>query len=411
MNAYTGVNAGQRIYDAAVVGAGMVGLAAALAIAEARRSVALVAPGPPRRRSGALGSDLRTLALNPASLRFLRAAGLSLQGEGGLEGDGRFARIQTMRVWERDGGASLRFSQPNGDALAWVVEAGSLATALWDAAAQRVEVVTSTVTSVAQGENAAHIRLADGACLDTRLVVAADGAASVVRRETSTEMRTEPPHRLAPQTAIATVARLDRPHGSVAWQRFGRSGPVALLPLPDDHTVSVIWSGEKAEQERRMALSDAEFRAALEDETEAAAGAILAVDRRAAFAVQQGVAANLNPWPRVVLAGDAARTLHPLAGQGVNIGLEDARGIAAEAAADGDLGAAGRWRAYAARRRRRSKLMVALMRGLLEAYCGGRTNGPWLRWARNATIRRIDASAAVKGQLMREAMGLGALAA
>ena len=160
-----------------------------------------------------------------------------------------------------------------------------------------------------------------------------------------------------------------------------------------------------------MGFSDAEFRAALEDETEAAAGAILAVDRRVAFAVQQGVAANLNPWPRVVLAGDAARTLHPLAGQGVNIGLEDARCIAAEAAADGDLGAAGRWRAYAARRRRRSKLMVALMRGLLEAYCGGRTNGPWLRWARNATIRGIDASAAVKGQLMREAMGLGALAA
>ena len=131
MNAYTGVNAGQRIYDAAVVGGGVVGLAAALAIAETRRSVALVAPGPPRRRSGALGSDLRTLALNPASLRFLRAAGLSAQGEVGLEGDGRFARIQTMRVWERDGGASLRFSQPNGDALAWVVEAGSLATSMW----------------------------------------------------------------------------------------------------------------------------------------------------------------------------------------------------------------------------------------------------------------------------------------
>lgn len=397
----------QRTYDAAVVGGGVVGLAAAVAIADTGRSVALVAPAPPRRRCGVLGSDLRTLALNPASVRFLRAAGLSLEGED----DCGFAPIQTMRVWEHDGGASLQFRQPNCDVLAWVVEASSLATALWDVAGQRVDVVTSTVTSVTQREDAASVRLADGACLEARLVVAADGADSIVRRETGTEMRWEPSHRLAPQTAIATVARLARPHGSVAWQRFGRSGPVALLPLRDEHTVSVIWSGATAEQERRMALSDDEFRVALEAETESAAGAILEVDRRAAFPVQQGMAANMNPWPRVVLAGDAARTLHPLAGQGVNIGLEDARYIATEAANDGDLGAAGRWRTYAARRRRRSKLMLALMRGLLEAYCGERTNGPWLRWARNATIRRIDASAAAKRQLMREAMGVGALAA
>ena len=405
--ALAGVNTKQRIYDAAVVGGGVVGLAAALAIANAGRSVALVAPAPPRRSCGALGGDLRTLALNPASMRFLRAAGLAPQGGD----DGRFAPIRTMRVWEHDGGASLRFRQPNGDALAWVVENGGLAAALWDVAAQRVDVVNSTVTGIAQREDAASVRLADGAALDARLVVAADGAASVVRRETGTQVRWESPHRLAPQTAVATLAHLDRPHGSVAWQRFGRGGPVALLPLADKHTVSVIWSDAATEQERRMALSDEEFRAALEAETEAAAGAILAVDRRVAFPVRQGLAASLNPWPRVVLAGDAARTLHPLAGQGVNIGLEDARDIAAAAAADGDLGAAGRWRTYAARRRRRSKLMLALMRGLLEAYCGGYTNGPWLRWARNATLRRIDASAAAKRQLMREAMGVGALAA
>lgn len=405
--ALAGVNTKQRIYDAAVVGGGVVGLATALGIANVGRSVALVAPAPPQPRGGAFGGDLRTLALNPASMRFLRAAGLAPQGED----DGGFAPIQTMRVWEHDGGASLRFRQPNGDALAWVVENGGLAAALWDVVGQRVDVVTSTVTGIAQREDAASVRLADGAALDARLVVAADGAASVVRRETGTEVRWESRHGLAPQTAIATLARLDRPHGSVAWQRFGRGGPVALLPLADDHTVSVIWSDATSEQERRMALSDEEFRAALAAETEAAAGAILAVDRRVAFPVRQGMAANLNPWPRVVLAGDAARTLHPLAGQGVNIGLEDARDIAAEAAADGDLGAAGRWRTYAARRRRRSKLMLALMRGLLEAYCGRYTNGPWLRWARNATLRRIDASAAAKGQLMREAMGAGALAA
>ena len=402
----------QRTYDAAVVGSGVVGLATALAIAKAKRQVALLAPAPPRRQHGALGSDLRTVAVNAASLRFLREAGLP-RGEGaGLgERDGRVAAIQTMRVWEHDGGASLHFRQTDGSALAWVAETGALATALWQAAVDRVDVVPAAVTGIAQGEGAATLALADGASLRARLVVAADGAASPVRHHTATRMRAEPPFALGAQTAIATVARLAEAHGRVAWQRFGRNGPLALLPLADSRAVSVIWSGATVEQERRMAFSDDQFRAALQAETEGAAGEVLAVDRRLAFPVQQAVAANVNPWQRVVLAGDAARTLHPLAGQGVNIGLEDARRIAAEAAAGGDLGAAGRWRAYAANRRRRSKLMVALMRGLLEAYCGAWANGPWLRWARNATLRRIDASAAVKEQLMREAMGFGALAA
>ena len=404
---------GHDIYDAAVVGSGVVGLATALAIAKTQRPVALLAPTPPQRRRGALGSDLRTVALNAASLRFLRGVGLSWRGEGAraTERSGGLAAIESMRVWEHDGGAQLHFRQPHGGPLAWVAETSSLTTALWQAAADRLDVVTSAVTRIAQDEDAATLRLADGACLRARLVVAADGAASPVRRHTSTDVRVEPPPAFGAQTAIATVARMADAHCRVASQRFNRSGPLALLPLADSHLVSVIWSAASAEQERRMALSDDEFRAALRAATEGEAGQPLAVDRRLAFPVRQAVAANANPWQRVVLAGDAARTLHPLAGQGVNIGLEDARWIGAEAAAAGDFGAPGRWRAYATSRRRRSKLMVAAMRGLLDAYCGAWANGPWLRWARNATIRRMDASTAVKSQLMREAMGFGALAA
>lgn len=401
----------QRSYDAAVVGSGVVGLATALTVAKTKRPVALLAPAPPQRRHGALGSDLRTVALNAASLRFLREVGLSMRGASAAEGDDRLTPIHSMRVWEHDGGASLHFRQPDGDALAWVAENGSLTSSLWQAAAARVHVATSAVTGITQDEDAATLRLADGACLRARLVIAADGADSLVRRQTAAEVRAEPPLALGAQTAIATVARLAEPHGQVAWQRFGRNGPLALLPLADRRTVSVIWSGTSTEQERRMALCDDHFRAALQAETEGMAGAIRAVDRRLSFPVRQAVTTNVNPWQRVVLAGDAARTLHPLAGQGVNVGLDDARRIGAEAAAGGDLGATGRWRAYAASRRRRSKLMIALMRGLLEAYCGAWANGPWLRWARNAAIRRIDVSAAVKQQLMREAMGWGALAA
>lgn len=406
----TGMEKAQHTYDAAVVGAGVVGVAAALAVARAGRSVALVESAPPGRQRGALGSDLRSLALSPASHKFLREVGTPRRASATVLAPG-FAPIETMRVWEHDGGASICFQARGGAPLAWVGETGSIATWLWQAAVERVDVATSAVASVAQREEAVSLRLADGTSLRARLVIAADGAASFVRRATSTGVRYEPTPATGPQTAIATVARLAAAHGSVAWQRFGRSGPLALLPLVDNHLVSVIWSGAAAEQEERIALSDQDFRAALQAATEELAGTIQAVDRRLAFPVRQAVAENVNPWPRVVLVGDAARTLHPLAGQGVNIGLEDARRIGAQAAASGDLGVADRWRAYAAGRRRRSKLMVAAMRGLLEAYSGAGANGPWRRWARNAALRRIDASPAAKRQLVREAMGLGALAA
>ena len=389
--------------DAAVVGAGVVGLAAALSLAKAERPVVLVAPEPPEPRRGALGADRRSVALNAASCTLLRELGLDELGN-------VRAPVRTMRVWEHDGGACLCFHGADSP-LAWVAENSVLATALWDLAAERVAVVRGEVTGVTQCAEAATLQLADGELIRACLVVAADGAASVVRRSTATEWRLEPPLALGAQVALATVARLAEPHGATAWQRFGPSGPLALLPLRDSHLVSVIWTGAAARQERLLAAADDAFRTALEAETEGLAGAVTEVDARLAFPVQQALTANANPWPRVLLAGDAARTLHPLAGQGVNVGLEDVRRIGVEAAGGGDLGAPGRWDAYARARRRRSKLMVATMRGLLEAYCGAWANGPWLRWARNATLRRIDATPALKRQLAREAMGLGPLAA
>lgn len=402
----------EDIYDAAVVGAGVVGLAAALALAKAGRRVALVEPAPPEPRPGALGADLRSLALNAASRHLLQGLGVAWPDCARSQTDAldHPTPVRAMRVWEHDGGAALCFHR-RGTPLAWVAENSVLATALWRLAADRVALVRHQATGLAQAPDAATLRLADGDALRARLVVAADGAASLVRRGTATDVRLEPPLSAGGQLALGTVARLAEPHGCIAWQRFGASGPLALLPLRERHLVSIIWSGALAQQERLLAASDDAFRAALQDATEGCAGAVREVDRRLAFPVRQAVAETVYPWPRVLLAGDAARTLHPLAGQGVNIGLEDARRIGAEAAVGGDLGAPGRWRAYARARRRRSKLMVAAMRGLLEAYCGAWTTGPWLRWARNATLRRIDGSAALKNQLMREAMGLGALAA
>ena len=400
----------ERIYDVAVVGAGIVGVATALALADSGRRTALLERQTPRRQQGALGFDIRSVALTSASLRFL-------QGLGGLEGITP-APIETMRVWERDGAARLRFEA--AETLAWVVENSAVVEGLWRAASERLDTLAPATVAAISGIGddadsvALHVRNGDDVERDisARLVVAADGAESPVRALAGVATRHEPRSRQGEQRAIATVVRTEKPHRGIAWQRFGKTGPVALLPLADAYAVSVIWSGDAAQSERLLALDDTAFSAALAEETEHVLGDIEAVDRRHAFSARQTLAASLNPSPRILLAGDAARTLHPLAGQGVNVGLEDARAIAAIAAKEGnaDLGRAGLWRDYARNRRRRSKMMMALMRGLLEAYCGTGAHGPWRRLARNEALRWIEASDAVKAQLVREAMGLGAFA-
>ena len=397
----------EQIYDVAVVGAGIVGLAAALALAGAGHRTVLIERQTPRRQRGALGFDIRSVALTSASLRFL-------QGLAGLDGVTP-TPIETMRVWEHDGAARLRFEAD--ETLAWVVENSALVDSLWRMAAARLETMApATVTALSASDSAVTLAVQDGdgaeRGITARLVVAADGAASPVRALAGVATRREPMSRLGEQCAVATVARTEMPHRNIAWQRFGKTGPVALLPLAEAHMVSVIWSGDAAQSERLLALGDAAFSAALGGETEHVLGRIEAVDQRYAFPAAQTLAAHLNPTPRILLAGDAARTIHPLAGQGVNVGLEDARAIAAVAAKEGvgDLGRAGLWRDYARRRRRRSKMMMALMRALLAAYCGAGAQGPWRRLARNEALRRIDASNAAKAQLVREAMGLGAFA-
>lgn len=407
-------NAGQ-IYDVAVVGAGIVGLSTALVLSRKGYSVALVEHRPPQRVKGELGFDIRTVALTPASVAFLH----ELEG---LEAD-RLSPIDAMRVWEFDGTASLYFRPddasacPSGmpRALAYVYENSAVTTRLWTAAGKQLDIhAPASVTDLVVERDV--VRLI-GPNISARLVVAADGTDSPVGSLAGVVRRVETGRG---QHAIATVARATVAHGNTAYQRFGRSGPVALLPLnrtggaggtvggATESNVAVIWSTSEPEHERLRGLGDKAFMDALRRETEGVLGPFEAVDRRFGFPVRQSLAADFNPTARILVVGDAARTMHPLAGQGVNIGLEDARAIGLTAAG-GDLGAPGTWRAFARERRLRSKLMITAMRTLLAAYSGSWASNAWVRLARNTGIRWIDSSAAVKSQLIREAMGLGPL--
>ena len=380
-------------YDAIVVGAGLVGATAALALGRAGRRVALVDRRRPAAARGRLGFDVRTVALTPACFEFLGV-------------DVTDARIRRMRVWEEEGTGHIEFDSAavGCDALAHVVEVGAASAALWQAAEalDGLDVRCGAVSGLSEGAGALQVSVG-GATLLGRLVIAADGADSEVRRLAGVEALGRGDF----DAALATVVRTERAHGDMALQRFGRHGPLAFLPLPDAHCAAVIWSQDRAVTERLGALDDAGFLAALDAASEGALGPLEAVDRRYAFPLAQRLVRDFNPRPRLLLVGDAAHTVHPLAGQGVNLGIEDAARLLDVAEGATDLGRPNLWRGFARRRRARAEAMVALMTALRSAYGYG---GPVGRWLRNVGVRGLDATPAAKRWLIREAMGDGVVA-
>ncbi len=379
--------------DVAVVGAGLVGTAAALTLGRSGFRVALIDGRRPRPTAGELGFDIRSVALSRASLDLL---GVDISA----------SPIDQMCVWEEHGGSRLTFSADEAgvDALAWMVESSRACAALFDECSDlpNVDWIEGEVAGIVSRGATVSLEVGEDS-VSTRLLIAADGADSKVRELTGTGVV----DRGRSDAAVATVVRVERAHRGIAYQRFSDAGPLALLPLADPSCCAVIWSTRHDMASELAALDDTQFAAALEGTSELVLGRIAEIDRRFLFPIPQRVVQNFNPKPRVLFIGDAAHTLHPLAGQGVNLGLEDVAGIAEEARRDaGDPGRPGRWRGFAIRRRTRAEAMIALMRGFRDGYAYG---GPVGRWIRNTGVRLIDTAPAVKRQLVREAMGVGVL--
>ena len=387
--------------DVLIAGGGPVGAAAALGAAGLGLSVAVVERRRPQRGNGRLGMDLRTVALAPATRVLLE--------ELGIWGDLAPAPYRSMRVWEERGAAEIRFEaeEVGRTELGWIVEVSRVTAALW----RRLE-DCSRVTCLI-GEPLAGLKPRvdrvevdlGGETLGARLVVGADGASSAVREKSGVgvrELETD-------QMAIATIAVTAESHDGVARQRFLLDGPLALLPGNDPHIVSVIWSQPAESAHRRVRLDDAGFGAELERAAGFGRGEVVEVDERVSFPVSQMIANRVNPHPRVLLVGDAARVIHPLAGLGVNLGFEDVAGLlkVLERQTNGDPGADGLWRAFARRRKARSVAMMGFL-AALRAFYGMRQ--PLVHWIRNMGVRLVHRTGPVKRQLIREAMGFGPVA-
>jgi len=340
--------------DVVVAGAGVVGASAALALARLGLEVALVeAVAPPRW--DAARPDLRVYAFAPDNAALLDGFGLWQPGIAAA----RAHPYRRMRVWDAAGGEALKF---DADALGrrelgWIVEHGLLVDRLWAAlpgAGVHVH-CPARVHALEQASDGVRIELDDGTRLDARLAIAADGAESTLRALAGLEVER---HDYGQRAVVAYVAT-ERPHADTAWQRFLPTGPLAFLPC-DDGTSSIVWTLPEAEAARVLALDESAFEAELTHAFDARLGACGLRSARAAFPLRRQLARDYQAG-RVLVVGDAAHVVHPLAGQGVNLGLRDVAALrdsmAAALTARQDWASAARLARWA--RTRRSENFVA----------------------------------------------------
>lgn len=308
-------------FDVVVAGGGVVGAASALAFARLGLRVAMVearVPGAWREES----PDLRVYALAPDN-----AAWLDTLGAWEPIRRARAFPYLRMRVRDAAGGGELAF---DADALGrrelgWIVEHGLLVDRLWGAMEHAGVSVHAgmAVETLGQSGDSAVIGLADGARIGARLVVAADGAGSVLRGLAGIGVEGH----AHGQRAIVCYVQGNASHADTAWQRFLPGGPLALLPFGDGgRTSSIVWSLPDGDAGRLLAVDDAAFGRELTRASDRWLGDLRPVSARAAFPLRTQLA-HAQYSGCVVVVGDAAHVVHPLAGQGVNLGLRDAAAL------------------------------------------------------------------------------------
>lgn len=379
--------------DLIIVGGGPVGLAIARAVRGARIAVVSRAEAPAVEG----GFDARVYAISPGNVRFLQ----ELRAWQGVPAE-RLTPVHAMRVFGDRPASALTFDAYRAGVpeLAWTVEDCALQAALAQTvqAAEDVRVVHAAVAGVDVQPAGARVRLADGSELHGRLLIGADGARSLVREAAAIPVRES----AYGQTAVVANFGCEKPHRHTAYQWF-QAGPVlALLPLPQQR-VSMIWSMPIAEAERRLSLAPDEWCAELERATGGVLGAFTPDTPPRSYPLRR-LAARRLVAPRVALVGDAAHVIHPLAGQGLNIGLQDTRELArvlSRRAPEQDPGDLALLRRYERARAEPILAMDFLVDGLFRLF--GAPAAPAAR-LRNAGLNLTGRLPVVKNLLMRHAM-------
>lgn len=386
-------------YDIAIIGGGMVGATLACALGDAPLRVAVVEPVAAPRQFPADDFDIRVSAITRATQNVFAAVGAW---------EGMVARrvqpYEAMHVWDALGRGAIHFdcTELGEPDLGHIVENRVILAALLDrlGAFGNIDFLCpASATGLQLGDDGAQLFLADGRTLHARLLVGTDGTSSWVREQAGIDSTGW----AYDQTAVVATVQTSRHHQNAAWQRFLPSGPLAFLPLPDGYS-SIVWSTGHEQAEVLRNLPASQFLDELQQAFGDALGRMESVGPRGAFPLRLQHA-DRYVRPRLALAGNAAHTLHPLAGQGLNIGVLDAAALAAVllSARRKDPGALPLLRRYERWRKGDNIAMLAAMDAFKRLFSN---DFPPLVQLRNSGLLLADRLGPVKNFFVRRGMGL-----
>jgi len=397
----------KRDFDVVVVGGGMVGAGLAASLGAYRPTsslrVAMLEPRPAALPAQEEPLDLRVSALSRASQRLIERAGAwpAVVARGA-------SAYQRMVVWDKvgrpEGEGCIRFEAADlGEPdLGHIVENRAVQAALTERAiAHGVTLLRAGVSALDLEGGAASVTTTEGRRLSAALVVAADGGHSPVRRLAGIETQGWE----YGQHAVVTHLQPERPHDETAWQRFLPTGPLALLPLADGR-VSLVWSTVPERAAELVALPDEAFAEAVTGASAGVLGRLAPAAPRASFPLRLMHAVDYTR-SRLALVGDAAHGVHPLAGQGVNLGFMDCAALVqclGEALASGaEPGDTAALRRYERWRKAENLPAMILMDWLKRLFSN---DDPSLSWLRSRGLGLVDRAAPLKRTLIQRAMGL-----
>lgn len=403
-------------FDLVITGAGIVGASLACAIAQTQAArhlrIAVIEAGGKAQTYRGENFDPRVVALTHASENLLRKLGCwdAIANE-------RVCAYQQMKVWDGEGTAFIEFdcAEVQQNHLGHIVENSVIVNQLRNRIAQLPNIhliQPAAVTAIdlpQSGNDLVGIHLSDQRQLSAKLLIAADGAQSQVRELAGFQTREWD----YDQRAIITTVRTQEPHQFTAWQRFMHTGPLAFLPLQnqgDAHQCSIVWSADLALAEELMALNEENFCQRLEQAFETRLGKVLSCDKRYAIPLRQRHATEYVK-PGLALVGDAAHSIHPLAGQGVNLGLLDVLSLAEEierALTRGiPLSDPSVLRRYQRQRLAGNLGMMSAMEAFKGLF-GNRLLG--VNWLRNTGMRQLNSIPVLKKIIVNAALGINSRA-
>lgn len=384
-----------------IIGAGMVGLVLATALAKAKFSVTLIETHPPVWRQQENDYDARVSAINQISQQILQNLKIweSLPAPA-------YAPLRALRVWDSLGGGEIFFDSAEiGESqLGFIVENRALIQIMWENLQNFSNVTILSPCkplAIAQSPAALEIILENQNPVFAELIIGADGSHSWVREQMAVKIQ----ERSYDQQAIIAVVHSVLSHQNTAWQSFLPTGPLGVLPLADAQTTAIVWSNTVLEAQRLMSLPSSDFNAELSAALNHRLGMMNALTPLKQIPLIMRHAQEYVQF-RLALIGDAAHTIHPLAGQGVNLGMMDAA-VLAQVLIEAkekhqDLGGVRVLRRYQRWRKGDNTLMLAAMRGFKELFAG---KNRCLVECRSQGLNLTDKIPFIKNSIMHYAIG------